>query len=153
MNNINYKVWTLCMIQDGDRVLMLNRNHDHFQGYIPPGGKLEFPESPVEGAIREVKEETGLDVRNLRFKGIYEYVNEKARDRHIIYNYLTREFSGELITESEEGNPEWIHINELEFVPMQTSIRRRIPYFFKEGTFEIHVVWDEGEKEVHIRET
>ena len=62
MNNINYKVWTLCMIQDGDRVLMLNRNHDHFQGYIPPGGKLEFPESPVEGAIREVKEETGLGI-------------------------------------------------------------------------------------------
>lgn len=153
MKDITYKFWTLCMVQDGDRVLMLNRNHDHFNGYIPPGGKLEFPESPIEGAIREVKEETGLDIKNLKFKGIYEYVNEKARDRYIIYNYITQDYSGDLLLHTAEGQPEWIHINELHSIPMQQSIRRRIPYFFKEGTFEIHVVWDEGEQEVLIRET
>jgi 8-oxo-dGTP diphosphatase len=153
MENINYKEWTLCMIQDGDRVLMLNRNHDNFKGYIAPGGKLEFPESPVDGAIREVKEETGLDVKNLKFKGIYEYVNEKAKDRYIIYNYITKDFSGELIKDSKEGTLQWINIEELEHLPMQASIKRRMPYFFKEGTFEIHVVWEDGEKEVHIRET
>lgn len=153
MKAINYKIWTLCMIQDGNKVLMLNRKHDSFYGYIPPGGKLEFPESPIEGTIREVKEETGLDVKNLKFKGIYEYVNEKARDRYIIYNYITQDFSGEIITNSTEGRPEWINIDELDSMPMQQSIRRRLPYFFKDGTFEIHVVWDEGEKEVHIRET
>ncbi|WP_339290494.1 NUDIX domain-containing protein [Paenibacillus sp. FSL W8-0187] len=115
--------------------------------------KLEFPESPIEGAIREVKEETGLIVKNLRFKGIYEYVNEEADDRHIILNYLTNDFSGELLSDFTEGIPEWVKISDLEHLPMQQSIRRRMPYFFQDGTFEIHVVWEDGEKEVHIRET
>lgn len=78
---INYKFWTVCMIQNQDKVLLLDRQHDHFNGFIPPGGKVEFPESFVECAIREVKEETGLDVKNLKYKGIYEYVNpEKMID-------------------------------------------------------------------------
>ncbi|MFE0558902.1 8-oxo-dGTP diphosphatase [Paenibacillus sp. NPDC058910] len=153
MKDVNYKMWTLCMVQDEDRVLMLNRTHDNFKGYIAPGGKLEFPESPIEGAIREVKEETGLIVKNLRFKGIYEYVNEEANDRHIILNYLTNDFSGELLSDFTEGIPEWVKISDLEHLPMQQSIRRRMPYFFQDGTFEIHVVWEDGEKEVHIRET
>ncbi|WP_339265725.1 8-oxo-dGTP diphosphatase [Paenibacillus sp. FSL K6-1330] len=153
MKDVNYKMWTLCMVQDEDRVLMLNRTHDNFKGYIAPGGKLEFPESPIEGAIREVKEETGLIVKNLRFKGIYEYVNEEANDRHIILNYLTNDFSGELLSDFTEGIPEWVKISDLEHLPMQQSIRRRMPFFFQDGTFEIHVVWEDGEKEVHIRET
>lgn len=153
MNKINYKMWTLCMIQNGDKVLLLNRVHDEFKGYIAPGGKLEFPESPLDCAIREVKEETGLDVRNLKFKGIYEYVNEKASDRFMIFNYITDDFSGDLQEDSKEGKPVWVQIADLERLPMQPSIKRRLPYFFKEGTFEIHVVWDNGEEEVRIRET
>ena len=43
------------MIQNQDKVLLLDRQHDHFKGFIPPGGKVEFPESFVECAIREVK--------------------------------------------------------------------------------------------------
>ncbi len=46
---VTYKMWTVCMIQDGDKVLLLDRQHDHFKGFIPPGGKVDFPESIVEG--------------------------------------------------------------------------------------------------------
>lgn len=34
MKDVNYKMWTLCMVQDEDRVLMLNRTHDNFKGYL-----------------------------------------------------------------------------------------------------------------------
>lgn len=142
MDNINYKFWTVCMIQDGDRVLLLDRQHDQFKGYIPPGGKVDFPESFVAAAIREVKEETGLEVENLKFKVLYEYVNPIANDRYMILNYITQDFSGELIEDGPEGKALWVDIDKLDKLPMQHSIRRRIPYFFKEGTFEIHVEWD-----------
>lgn len=153
---INYKFWTVCMIQDNDKVLLLDRQHDHFKGFIPPGGKVDFPESFVESAIREVKEETGLEVSNLIFKGIYEYVNPEKNDRYIIFNYLTKEFKGDLLNESPEGIPIWVPIKEMDSLPIQKSIRRRIPLFFKEGTFEIQVTWDNeknDEGEVVIRET
>ncbi|MCM3236171.1 8-oxo-dGTP diphosphatase [Heyndrickxia oleronia] len=153
---INYKFWTVCLIQNQDKVLLLDRQHDHFKGFIPPGGKVEFPESFVECAIREVKEETGLDVKNLKYKGIYEYVNPEKNDRYIIFNYMTNEFEGQLLQNSSEGKPVWVNIDEIDQLPMQQSIRRRFPLFFQEGTFEIHVKWDNQkntEGEVFIRKT
>ncbi|SDC64243.1 NUDIX domain-containing protein [Shouchella lonarensis] len=53
-SQIQYTIYTLCLIQDGNQVLLLDRQHDDFKGFIPPGGKLEFPESPVQCATREV---------------------------------------------------------------------------------------------------
>ncbi|MDY0407480.1 8-oxo-dGTP diphosphatase [Virgibacillus soli] len=153
---INYKIWTVCMVRKEDKVLLLDRQHDDFKGFIPPGGKVEFPESIVESAIREVKEETGLHVQNLIYKGLYEYVNPVAKDRYMIFNYITDDFTGELLADSPEGKPVWVHINDAYDLPMQTSIRRRFPLFFEDGTFEIHVKWDhvnDREEKVTIRKT
>ncbi|OCA91480.1 DNA mismatch repair protein MutT [Bacillus sp. FJAT-27225] len=153
---MNYKFWTVCMIQDEDKVLLLDRQHDDFRGFIPPGGKVEFPESFVESAIREVKEETGLEVRNLLYKGLYEYVNPAANDRYMIFNYITTDFKGELLENSPEGKAVWVNIEDAYRLPMQESIRRRFPYFFQEGTFEIQVEWDHKENKeakVKIRNT
>jgi 8-oxo-dGTP diphosphatase len=151
-HSINYKLWTVCMIQDDDKVLLLDRQHDGFKGFIPPGGKVEFPESIVESAIREVKEETGLEVSNLIFKGLYEYVNPVAMDRYMIFNYLTKNFKGELLEHTPEGRAMWVKIEEAYDLPMQESIRRRFPLFFEEGTFEIQVEWNHAEnKEGKIR--
>ncbi|WP_179298623.1 8-oxo-dGTP diphosphatase [Evansella halocellulosilytica] len=154
--DIHYKFWTVCLVQDGDQVLLLNRQHDDFEGYIPPGGKVDFPESFVEGAIREVKEETGLEVYNLIYKGLYEYVNPEKNERYMIFNYLTKDFTGELIENGTEGKPVWVNMKDGDQLPMQKSIRRRFPLFFEGNTFEIHVKWDnerDAEGEVVIRRT
>lgn len=140
---MNYKFWTVVMVQKEDKVLLLNRQHDHFKGYIPPGGKVDFPEGFAQGAIREVKEETGLDVQSLTFKGISHYTNEVKKDHFIIYNYWTDDFTGELLTVCDEGTLEWVEISEAKNYPMQEDILVRFDYFFEQGTFEIHMIWDE----------
>lgn len=155
-NSINYKLWTVCMIQKEGKVLLLDRQHDDFKGFIPPGGKVEFPESIVESAIREVKEETGLKVRNLVFKGLYEYVNPESMARYMIFNYITKDFEGELLENPPEGKLVWVNLEDAPNLPMQESIRRRFPLFFEEGTFEIQVEWnnkENREERVTVRNT
>lgn len=144
MLELTCKIYTVCVIQNGSKILLMNRQHDNFPGFIAPGGKVEFPESPVEGAIREVKEETGLTVSDLVYKGLAEYVNPFIQERYMIFNYITQAFEGELIHDHPEGRSEWVDLSNLDNFPMQKSFRERIPLFFKEGTFEIHRIWKEN---------
>ena len=67
------KQTTLCYIDNGDSYLMLHRvkkENDASHGkWIGVGGKCETDESPDECMLREVKEETGLEITHWRYRG------------------------------------------------------------------------------------
>jgi ADP-ribose pyrophosphatase YjhB (NUDIX family) len=54
--------------EDG-RVLVIKRADDG--RWVPPGGVLELAETPEQCVTREVREETGMEVRPLRLTGVY----------------------------------------------------------------------------------
>ncbi|GIP32252.1 8-oxo-dGTP diphosphatase [Paenibacillus sp. J2TS4] len=143
-NEIRYGMYTMCLVKEKDRVLLIRRpDHRGFPGYIGPGGKIDFPESPTEGAIREVYEETGLRINRLIYKGLDEYVVPQTNYRYMVFNYLAEDYEGELLHNPPEGELAWVPIKEALELPMQPWFRRRFPLFFEEGTFEISIVWDE----------
>ncbi|KMJ59436.1 DNA mismatch repair protein MutT [Bacillus sp. LL01] len=145
----NISMYTMCLVVDGEKVLLINRPTDKgFPGYIGPGGKVEFPESLTEGAIREVHEETGLEVSNLVYKGLDEYVDEINDERYMVFNYITDTFKGKLLESPPEGELKWVAISKALELPMQNWFKERFPLFFQEGTFEKHVVWDDKVKKV-----
>ena len=71
---------TLCYIEKEDSYLLLHRTkkgHDFNKDkWIGVGGKFEDKESPEECLLREVKEETGLDVRNAEGGYLFTYKRE-----------------------------------------------------------------------------
>lgn len=106
----NVELTVLCLIQDGDRVLLQNRAKKDWKGYTLPGGHVEPGESFVDAVKREMKEETGLDIINPRLTGIKQFPIEDGR--YIVLLFKTEQFSGEVVS-SEEGKMEWVSRNRL----------------------------------------
>ena len=74
----------MCMVTDGDQILVQDRLDPNWPGITFPGGHVEPGESFVESAIREVKEETGLDISNVRLCGIKQWTQKNGEYRYII---------------------------------------------------------------------
>ncbi|PIW69092.1 MAG: DNA mismatch repair protein MutT [Ignavibacteriales bacterium CG12_big_fil_rev_8_21_14_0_65_30_8] len=112
------KLATLCYVKDlkNNKTLMLYRNkkeNDYHEGkWNGLGGKLEKGESPEECAVRELKEEAGLDVKNPTLKGIITFPDFDGVDDWYVFIFTITEYSGKII-DSPEGKLEWISDDEL----------------------------------------
>ena len=107
---------SLCMIYRGEEILLQNRVKTDWRGYCFPGGHVEPGESVVDSAIREIKEETGLTVSQLRLCGIKQFPIDGGR--YLVFFFKTDRFFGELIS-SDEGNMEWVHRKD---IPMLNTV-------------------------------
>lgn len=96
----------LCMIQDGERVLVEEKVGKGVHGIIFPGGHVEAHEPIVDSVIREMKEETGLTVERPRLCGVKEWINGDG-SRYVVFLFRADRFAGELAS-SEEGRVFWL---------------------------------------------
>ena len=100
----NVELTVLCLIEDGNKILLQNRAKKDWQGYALPGGHVEPGESFVDAVIREMKEETGLTILDPRLVGVKQFPLENGR--YVVLLFKATQWSGDLIS-SEEGQMEW----------------------------------------------
>ena len=106
----NVELTVLCMIQDGNKVLLQNRVKEDWKGYTFPGGHVEAGESFVDAVVREMKEETGLDILDPRLVGIKQFPIENGR--YIVLLFKVTKFCRDVVS-SEEGEMEWVELEKL----------------------------------------
>lgn len=101
-------------INRGNDVLVLDKVKKYgWEGLTFPGGHVEKIESITESVIREAKEETNLDIENIKYVGMISWYDMDNNDRIVGFLYETDDFSGELIKENVEGTLEFIDYEDL----------------------------------------
>ncbi len=109
----------LCMLRDGNKVLMQDRVGNSWAGYTFPGGHIEAGESVVDAVVREMREETGLTVLDPRICGVKQFPlkdGDYAGGRYIVFLFEATKYSGEMIS-SDEGEMHWVDISEIDGLP------------------------------------
>jgi len=95
------------LIREDRKVLLLKRSST--DTWMPdrwglPGGVIEKGETPREAAIRETKEETNLDIKNISFH----IVQEGNR-----FLFIAREFCGDIKLDHESQNYAWVNFTDI----------------------------------------
>ena len=100
------------IFDDRQRVLLCHRRD--YDLWNLPGGGMEKGESPWDGVLREVMEETGLKVEVIKLLGIY----SKPDVNEIVFSFLCKPIAGKLTLNDEADKIEYFEIDKL---PSNTS--------------------------------
>lgn len=107
------------LIIEGDRILLVERGREPLKGWWSlPGGAVEPGERLHEAALREVREETGLEVEIVSLIEIFErflYDDSGVLEYHfVLMDYLCRPVRGELRAGDDAGSVAWFTESELD---------------------------------------
>ncbi|MCL4363040.1 NUDIX domain-containing protein [Candidatus Marsarchaeota archaeon] len=134
-----------------DEVLLIK--HKKLGVWLPPGGHVEAGEFPYEAAVREAKEETGLDIELLGSRA-FDYSNDEAAtlvkpfatiyenvpykdERHIHFDmvYLATSKSGEIsLNRDESDGIRWFSYNDVKNINTFENVRVCLMSAMKEQT-------------------
>jgi 8-oxo-dGTP pyrophosphatase MutT (NUDIX family) len=123
---------TVVVTDEHDRIVPVRRRDNDL--WALPGGGMELGESIVDTAVREVKEETGLDVEVTGLIGVYTnphhvmaYTDGEVRQQFSLC-FTTR---GDLLADSESTDIAWTPSRDIPSLNMHPSMRLRIQHYLE----------------------
>lgn len=126
----------MCMVRNGDYVLVQDRTDPHWPGVTFPGGHIESGESFAASVVREVYEETGLTIENPRLCGVKEWENSDG-SRYIVLLYKADRFSGK-VRSSPEGKVCWAALSSLPSLRLSPDFEKLLEVFLRDDLSEFY---------------
>ena len=123
-------VAALILNENGD-LLLVRRNSEPGKGlWSIPGGVVELGESLDQALKREVKEETGLDIKSLKLLDVFEVVEKdysgKIRYHYIILDYIVEKCGGLLKPATDVSDAKWVSIEKINSYNITRSLKKLI---------------------------
>ncbi len=107
------KVGAAVLIEDDGRLLLLQRSYEPWKGtWMVPAGYVEADEDPRDAAIREVREETGLEVELGPMVHVY-YFNDDPRGNGVSFVYKAEKVSGKMVVNAESTGAKYFRSEEI----------------------------------------
>lgn len=135
------------VVIDNGRILLVRHRKGSRQYWVLPGGRLEYGETFAECAVRELKEETGLEIAVERFLYLSEAI-APDRSRHIVNIYLLGQVVGGVLKVGNEpvlAGVEFIPLADLDrvtlFPPIGKIIRDAAPKGFNTAIEYLGNLW------------
>lgn len=138
-------------IRDG-QVLMLHRHKEPNLGlWVAPGGKLHDDESPRECAIRELREETGLEAINPTLRAIITEISDRKDWQWLMFVYCTEVAGGEASGDDREGQLRWFPIDGIADLPIPEADAIFYPYILNPDgpALELKFVYNQELRLIH----
>ena len=107
------------------------------------GGKFDPGESPEECAIREVKEESGLNVKSIKMKGFVTFPLFDGIEDWYVFLFVIDDYDGRQI-DSNEGNLKWIPNDKLTKINLWEGDKIFIPWLYGEKFFSAKFIYGDG---------
>ena len=125
----------ICLIYKDNKILVIDRKKKDWPGLTFPGGHVEKNENFNDSVVREVKEETGLNIKKPILCGIEEF-KTKDEDRYLMFYYKTNKFSGKLKS-SKEGEVFWVDRKDLDKHKLSLDLKRILKVMESDNLSEI----------------
>lgn len=121
------KLLTLCIIQKEGQVLLGLKKQGFGAGrWNGFGGKVEEGETIEAAAIRETKEESGIDVIAFKKVAVIEFEFHNIPRVHEVHAFLVTEFTGKH-QESDEMKPQWFAVEDIPYNQMWPDDKHWLP--------------------------
>ena len=137
------EITNMVMVQDQSTgKVVVQERVKSWRGIAFPGGHAEPNESIYDSAVREIKEETGLIIQNLKACGFMYWFNNQTEDKYFTYFYKTTEYSGKLLDATDEGKVFWAELADLAHMKLAPNFREYLPMFLEDKYCEAYCSWN-----------